>query len=118
MAIFTVSGGIPPGNYTGTFAGFEAQPANKEKGYPAGIRWRFVIDAGPLAGQSVSRITTSSPTPRNACGKVLSGLIGHDLQQGEQIDPGIYLGNRYLLEVAPGKEGGTRVESIVPMPSA
>ena len=33
MAMMTVSaGGLPIGNYTGTFAGLEPAPENKEKG--------------------------------------------------------------------------------------
>jgi len=38
------------GNYNGTFAGIEAQPENKEKGYAAGIRWKWTVTSGPYAG--------------------------------------------------------------------
>jgi hypothetical protein len=119
MAMFTVSsGGVPAGSYNGTFAGIEAQPENKEKGYPAGIRWKFIIDAGPHAGQTASRITGTTPSPKNGCGKMLSGLIGRALKEGEQIDPDAYIGKRYLLVVAAGQGGGTRVEAIAPAPAA
>jgi hypothetical protein len=119
VAVFTVSaGGVPAGSYTGTFAGVEPQPENKEKGYAAGVRWKFTIDAGPHAGQSATRVTGSTPSPKNACGKLLSGLIGRALKEGEQIDPDQYRGKRYMLVVAAGQGSGTRVEAIVPMPSA
>ncbi|SRR5579871_2024141 len=119
MPVFTVSsGGVPAGSYTGTFVGIEAQPENKEKGYPAGIRWKFAIDAGPHAAQTASRVTGGTPSPKNSCGKMLSGLIGRALKEGEQVDPDAYLGKRYMLVVATGQGGGTRVEAIVPMPSA
>jgi hypothetical protein len=119
MALFTVSsGGVPAGSYTGTFAGIETQPENKERGYPAGLRWKFTVDTGAYAGQTASRITGSTPSPKNSCGKMLSGLIGRALKEGEQIDPDDRIGKRYMLVVAAGQGGGTRVEAIVPVPSA
>jgi hypothetical protein len=114
MGLLTVgSGGVPAGSYTGTFAGYEPQPENEEKGYQAGLRWSFKIDTGPHAGQTASRITGASPSPRNSCGKMLQGLIGRALQEGEQIDPDKYLGKRYMLVVATSQNGGTRVEAVV-----
>ena len=119
MPVFTVSsGGVPAGSYTGTFAGTEVQPENKEKGYGVGTRWKFTIDAGPYAGQTTSRITGNTPTPKNGCGKMLAGLIGCALQEGQQVDPDHYIGRRYMIVVGTAQNGGTRVEAIVPMPAA
>ena len=116
MALLTVSsGGVPIGNYTGAFAGVEAQPENKEKGYGAGLRWKFNIDAGPQAGQTASRVTGQSPTPKNSCGKMLSGLLGRGLKEGEQIDPDQFLGKRFMIVVEAGQGGGTRIGAVVPM---
>jgi hypothetical protein len=118
VGLLTVSsGGVPVGNYTGTFAGLEPQPENKEKGYAAGLRWKFVINAGLHSGQTASRISSATPTPRNSCGKMLSGLIGRALKEGEQIDPDQYIGKPYMIVVAAGQQGGTRVEAIVPIPA-
>jgi hypothetical protein len=119
MPFLTVSaGGVPVGNYTGTFAGVEAQPENKEKGYGAGLRWKWSIDGGPYTGQIVSRITGPTPSPKNGCGKVVAGLFGRALREGEQIDPDQCVGKRYMLVVGPGQGGGARVEAIVPIPAA
>src|SRR5262245_17394797 len=119
MALLTVSsGGVPVGNYTSTFSGVESQPENKEKGYGAGIKWKFTVDAGPQAGQIASRITGPTPTPKNSCGKMLSGLLGRALREGEQIDPDSFVGKKYMLVVAAGQNGGTRVEAIVPLNQA
>jgi len=49
---------------------------------------------------------------------MLSGLIGRALKEGEQIDPDTFIGKRYMIVVAAGRDGGTRVEAIVPMPAA
>ena len=108
MGLLTVgSGGVPVGSYTGTFAGIEPQPEHKEKGYGAGLRWKFTIDAGPQKGATASRITSLSPTPKNAAGKLLTGLLGRELKEGEQIDPDQFIGRRFMLVVAAGQGGGT-----------
>ena len=60
MQLKVGSGSLPPGTYTGTFAGAEVHPENKERGYGPGTRWKFTIDAGPYAGQTTSRITCST----------------------------------------------------------
>jgi hypothetical protein len=119
MPVLTVSsGGVPAGSYTGTFVGVEATEANPEKGFGPGIRWKFQIDAGAYAGQTVSRITGNTPSPKNACGMMLTGLMGRPIKEGEQIDPDTFRGKRYMIVVTASQGGGTRVEAIVPMPAA
>jgi hypothetical protein len=118
MNLMTVSsGGVPAGSYTGSFAGIETQPEDKERGYAAGVRWKFTVNTGPYAGQSVSRITGATPSPKNSCGKILAGLVGRPLKEGEQIDVNTFVGKPYMLVVAAGQGGGTRVEAVVPMPA-
>ena len=115
MTLLTVSsGGVPVDNYTATFAGVEAQPANPEKGYAPGLRWKFTVEQGPFQGQTASRVTGASPSPKNGCGKILAGLLGRALKEGERIDITQYVGKRYLIVVAPAQGGGTRVEAVVP----
>ncbi len=112
MALLTVTpGGVPQGTYTATFSGIEPQPENKEKGYAPGIRWRFAVSAGPQAGQTASRVTGASPSPKNGAGKILAGLVGRALREGEQIDPDHYVGKPYMVVVAAAQGGGTRVEA-------
>jgi hypothetical protein len=119
MAILTVSaGGVPIGNYTGRFAGTEEVPPNPEKNYGPGLRWKWIIDAGPYDGQPVSRVTTTAPTFKNACGKMLSGLLARALKDCEQIDLDALRGKRYMLVVAAGQEGNTRVEAAIPLPES
>jgi hypothetical protein len=118
LAVFTVtSGGVPAGNYTGSFVGVEPAPPNTEKGYGPGVRWKFRIDAGPHSGQTTSRITGPEPSPLNACGKMLAGLAGRPIQPGDQIDPEQYLHKRYMIVVAASQGGGTRVDTIIPVPT-
>jgi hypothetical protein len=118
MLLTVSNGGVPVGSYTGKFVGLEEVPANPEKKYGEGLRWKFAVDAGPCEGQVVSRVTGPSPTPKNTCGKLLSGLIGRALKDGEQIDPDHFLGRQFMIVVAAGQEGGTRVEAVIPVPTA
>src|SRR5262245_8997381 len=119
MALLTVgSGGVPVGNYTGRFTGVEPAPPNKEKNYGPGLKWKWTIDAGPHASQVVSRVTTPTPSPKNSCGKILAGLLGRAVTEGEQVDPDQLIGKRYMIVVATGQGGGTRVEAVAPLPTA
>jgi hypothetical protein len=116
MGMMTMSaGGVPVGEYTATFSGIDPQPANVEKGYGAGIRWKFTIDQGPQQGQTASRITSPAPTMRNSCGKMLSGLLGRTLADRESADPAAYIGKRYRVLIGAGQGGGTRIEFITPI---
>lgn len=113
MAVLKItSGGVPVGSYKATFAGYEVQPENKEKGYGAGLRWKFTVTEGPQAGQTASRITGSAPSPKNAAGKILTGLLGRAVAEGEAIDPDTLIGKPYLIVVGAGQNGGTRVEAV------
>ncbi len=104
--------GVPPGAYTGEFAGIEPMPAREDM--PEGIRWKWSILGSDHAGRVVGRITGKKPTKTNACGKILNGLAGRVLGEGEQINLGTYIGNRYTLVVSAGSNGGTRVDAVVP----
>jgi hypothetical protein len=119
MAILTViEGGVPPGTYASTFLGVEPQPENKERGFPPGLRWRFKVSAGSLAGQIASRVTGPSPSPKNGCGKMLAGLLGRPLTPMEQIDLQKLVGQSFTIVVATGQMGGSRVEAVVPAPAS
>jgi hypothetical protein len=117
MPLLTVvTGTVPIGNYVGKFMGLETVPENPERKFGPGVRWRFAIDTGPHEGQVVSRITGTTPSVKNGCGKMLSGLLGRPLQVGEQVDPDAYVGKRFMIVVAAAQENSTRVEAVVPLP--
>jgi hypothetical protein len=115
MAVLTVSsGGVPVGSYKAVFAGVETQPANLEKNFAAGLRWNWRIEGGEHNGATASRITSASPSPRNACGKMLAAVIGRALVEKEQIDPATFVGRTYMIVVGQSQSGnGTRVEAAI-----
>jgi hypothetical protein len=60
-------------------------------------------------------VTGLVPSPKNCCGKMLAGLLGRAVQEKEQIDPDTFIGRKFMIVVAAGQGGGTRVEAVVPM---
>lgn len=111
MELKVISTGPPPGTYSATFAGVEAC---QHDDYGPGLRWQFAVSSGDAAGQIASRTTGVSPSRENACGRLVSGLLGRDLRVGEQVDPITLIGRSYIIVVSPAKNGGTRVETVVP----
>ena len=111
--VLTISaGGVPAGIYQSRFVSVEQTPADPVKGYGPGLKWTWEVLSGPQAGQKASRTTTAIPSPKNAAGKIISGLLGRPLQTGENVDIGSLIGRPYLIVVAEGQTGGTRVESV------
>lgn len=102
--------GVAPGIYQAWFRGTREFSGE----YGAGLRWIFEVASGPKSGEEASRITSESPTPANACGRMLSALAGRTLAVGEEFDPKIVEGQRYTIEVCESKSGPTRVESVTP----
>lgn len=112
------AGGVPAGAYAAKFLGVEPQPADPVRGYAAGLRWIWEVTSGPQAGQKCGRITTATPTAKNAAGKIVAGLLGRAIVPDESIDLAPCVGKPYVLVVAAGEGGGTRVESVAPAPTA
>ena len=97
MAKLTVGGGGPPaGTYVATF---ERTEDYLHQIYGPGLRWIFAICEGPCKGLTATWITGTSPTPKNACGDLLTGLLGRALREGEQVDVQQLVGQRYVIVV-------------------
>jgi hypothetical protein len=111
------SGGVPAGMYQATFLGVRPQPANVERKFDEGLRWEWRVRGGLQDGQVASRITGKKPSPRNGAGKILAGLLNRPLVEGEKLQIGALVGKTYMIVVAATVNGGTRVESCVPVQS-
>src|SRR5262249_54168380 len=79
--------------------------------------WQWEITEGPAKGQIIGRITSDSPTMRNSCGTLLSGLVGRPIRADEDIEPKDYVGHLYQVVVSPSKENPERtyVTQVIPM---
>jgi hypothetical protein len=119
MQLKMEAGGVPAGTYTGTFVGVVEQPADQARSFGPGLKWTWKIDGPAHVGRTASRITGAYPSPKNACGAILTALAGRPVAEGEAVDPAGFVGRRYTVLVAPGKMGNaTRVETVVPLGNA
>jgi hypothetical protein len=107
--------GVPAGSYFATFKGREK--CTTSKGETVKWIWTIVSDC-PQKGMDTSCfIDKMPPKPTNKLGRVLTGLAGHTLVEGEQFNPNSVIGNTFLIVVTTGKDGkGTRVESVTTPP--
>jgi hypothetical protein len=108
------TGGPPPGTYHAKWLGFESAQHSE---YGAGLKWTWEILNGAHAGQKASRITSATPTPQNAAGKILAGILGRQLQPGEDVDLQAFVGRPYLIIVDRTDKGATRVETVLQAPT-
>jgi hypothetical protein len=99
--------------YLAKFLGVEASPSNE---YGEGRRWPFEVVSGPQKGSKTSRVTGQSPSLKNGCGKIVTGLTGKPLTPGDDIDVDLFIGKIYLIVVANTEGGGTRIDSVSPPP--
>lgn len=105
-------GGPPAGFYRTKFMNVES---SEHPEYGAGLKFVFEIVEGELKGQHASRITSASPTPKNAAGRMVSGIIGEPLAAGQRINLAPFVGREYLtqVETVPGGTS-TRIATIMP----
>ena len=117
MFKFKVSdtGGVPIGIYNDAiFDGIEPVPANIEKGYKPGFRFKFKVTEGPHAGAVASRVVGGvNPTTRNALGKLLSEVTGVPLADGVDYDIEPCIGKKFTIVVKQSDGGGTRVDTVM-----
>jgi hypothetical protein len=112
---------IPAGVYKATFKGIfplrndEVRYDADGRPMPPACEWRLEIVSGPLRGRHATRITSKEPTRGNACGKLLTGLLGRPLEVGESADPAAYIGKAYTIVVGVGNNPDkTQVMQLLP----
>jgi hypothetical protein len=97
---------VPTGEYVAQFLGvktMENSVRNRrdENGLPVSnpIMFRFMIGQGEYARTTVVRVTPPLPTSGNSCGRMLDGLAGRTLVEGEPFDPDTVVGELYRILV-------------------
>lgn len=99
--------GAPVGLYLAKFLGVQ------EKNHPeygAGLEWQFEIVEGEHRGKIVTRTTGMDPSPKNACGRMISDLLGGTYTVGTELDLKPCVGLRYKVKVELNSTGnGSRV---------
>lgn len=112
--LLRVFGGVPEGSYLAKFEKVE-QSTNS---LGPGLKWVWVISTGPHAGTTVSSVSGVSPSAKNRCGKLLFGMLGKQLQAGEEVDIAKLFGQQFLVIVRKAESGGTFVDSVAKAPQA
>jgi hypothetical protein len=105
-------GGPPAGFYKATFKTVEA---TEHEEFGAGLKFVFEVADGDHKGEQATRITSAEPTPKNAGGRMISGITGETLTPGKNVDVAPFVGKEYLLQVEDTKNGnGTRISTVMP----
>lgn len=105
-------GGPPAGFYRATFLTVET---TEHEEFGSGLKFVFVVADGDHKGEQATRITSNSPTPKNAAGRMLAGITGESLTPGKNVDLGPFVGRTYMLQVETTANGsGTRIGSCMP----
>jgi hypothetical protein len=103
--------GAPEGVYRAKFLGIKE---NSHPEFGPGYEWRFEVTHGPHAGQMVSRTTPAQPTAKNACGRMVKGLLGGKVDTDAEIDVDVCIGKEYTVTIEENSTGtGTRVGSVM-----
>jgi hypothetical protein len=81
-------------------------------------RWSWRVATGPHTGKFASALTGKNLNPNSQAGGLIRGLLGRDLEVGENVKASIdaCVGKRYLVSVAPGSRGGKPAVRSVNLP--
>ncbi|NLX95982.1 MAG: hypothetical protein GXY83_07385 [Rhodopirellula sp.] len=104
-------GGPPAGFYRAKFV--DVEPTTHDE-FGDGLKFVWEVVAGDHKGEQATRITSAKPTPKNAAGRMLSGLTGKTLAPKAKIDLAPCVGRIYLVQVSETSSGSTRVETVMP----
>jgi hypothetical protein len=105
-------GGPPAGFYRAKFLDVDT---TEHEEYGTGLKFIWEVSDGDHKGEQATRITSSTPTPKNAAGRMLSGITGESLAPGKVVDLAPFVGKEYMLQVEATSNGnGTRVGTCMP----
>jgi hypothetical protein len=109
MSTFTIqSNECPAGVFKARFEGVEM---TNHPEYGDGLRFTYEVTEGPHRGKRPCRVTSATPTPRNAAGRLLADLAGATPANNLSVDPDKFVGREYTIVVRENDSGRTRVES-------
>jgi hypothetical protein len=104
---------VPVGRYKMRYLGSRV---DNHPEFGPGLRWQMEVAEGPLAGKIGSRTTSTEPTLRNACGRMLQMLTGGIAALHQEFDDAKFIGRLYWVMIEPNSTGtGTRIGSFMPI---
>jgi hypothetical protein len=105
--------GCKPGSYAAEFVGaFKLPPKADGPDYGPALIVKFRTDDG----LEPSAIVSETPTLRNACGRILAGMLGRPLKPEEEIEWSSFEGQKFLVVVVTNKtQTGTTIGDVTRM---
>jgi hypothetical protein len=105
--------GCKPGSYAATFVGaYKLPPREGGPDFGPALIVKFRADDG----QEPSAIVSETPTLRNACGRILAGMLGRPLRPEEAVDWADFEGQKFLVVVVTNKsQTGTTIGDVTRM---
>jgi hypothetical protein len=102
--------GARPGTHNAVFQGaFDLPEKTDGPSYGPAVLLKWRADDG----EEPTAIVGSAPTQKNACGRILAGMLGRPLMPDEQIDWAQFEGQRFLCQVITNQSGnGTKVHEV------
>jgi hypothetical protein len=74
------------------------------------IKWRFSlkVKSGEHVGKTISALTDRKLNPNTLSGRLISGLLGRELKEGENVKEALDAckGKTYMVSVDVGPQGG------------
>lgn len=104
------AGSVPAGNYTAKFVGID--PYDEHSEYGEGVILRFEIVGGDHDGEVATRICSKKMSSKSNLYQFAKSLAGREIEAGETIDFGDFVGQKGMLIVAD-RDNGTRVENFL-----
>jgi hypothetical protein len=120
MRKLTFSKKPPFGDYPCVFRGFEDVDVSKWKGHDGSPRIRAVFEilSGTERGKRLEQTTSVEARPESPLARILLGLAGRDISDGEQLDVDTFIGLYYSVtwESNPKSEAGNgHISSLRPI---
>lgn len=111
---------VPPAAYLAEFKGVTDKTVNPVPGQPPETKWRFEfrISSGPHAGKTPPCLVGRKIGPNTHAGRLIAGFKGSPLAVGDNL-PNIVqeaVGKTWLVNVAPGPQGGKPAVRFVSAP--
>lgn len=105
--------GCKPGSYAAEFVGaYKLPPKEGGPDYGPALLVKFRTDSG----EEPAAIVSETPTMRNACGRILAGMLGRPLKPEEAISWADFEGQKFIVVVVQNRSGtGTTVGDVARM---
>ena len=105
---------LPEGVFKARFV--DVEPTIHDE-YGDGLKFVFEVTDGDRIGELGTRITSAKPTPKNAAGRIIAGIVGESLKAGKTVSLEPFVGKEYLIQIELTKNDSTRIATVMAVPA-